>query len=215
MNIAVIAGVVIAVVQLEDIAAQTKLQSQTLRSTVTNNSAALVLQIRNMLDAKFYNSIRSGVQNNKKTFPILYGPIAKFHEIDVERYIGNFEDIGLLVRESPLISDMAYSHFSIEIEKVWCNQHIRKFIVNARQADKSATASTDPIFGETEKLALLYLAKEHQTCDDLDNLWELRVGRWSVSCSVCWSIDLDTSIMWCRRYIPSGLTHGPRASLFG
>ena len=170
MNIAVIAGVVVAVVQLEDIAAQTKLQSQTLRATVANNSAALVLQIRNMLDAESYNSIRSAVQNNKQNFPILYGPKAKFHEIDVERYIGNFEDIGLLVRESPLISDMAYSHFSIEIEKVWCNRDIRKFIVNARQADKSATASTDPIFGETEKLALLYLAKEHQTCDDLDNL---------------------------------------------
>jgi hypothetical protein len=78
MNIAVIAGVVVAVVQLEDIAAQTKLQSQTLRATVANNSAGLVLQIRNMLDAESYNSIRSAVQNNKQTFPILYGPEAKF-----------------------------------------------------------------------------------------------------------------------------------------
>jgi hypothetical protein len=39
----------------------------------------------------------------------------------------------------------------------------------ARDADKSITRQTDPIYGEFEKLAQNYLVKESESCKDLDN----------------------------------------------
>ena len=36
-------------------------------------------------------------------------------------------------------------------------------------ADKSVTRQTDPIYGEFEKLSRSYLAREGETCQDLDN----------------------------------------------
>ena len=83
-------------------------------------------------------------------------------------YIGNLEDIALPVKESPLLSDMAYDHFSYDVEKAWCNQDIQKVITDARRADKSAVASADAIYGEFERLARSYLAREQRTCNDLD-----------------------------------------------
>jgi hypothetical protein len=64
---------------------------------------------------------------------------------------------------------MAYKHFSYDIEKAWCNpRDVRKAIADARKVDKSVTAPADAICGEFEKLARSYLARERQTCDDLD-----------------------------------------------
>ncbi len=63
---------------------------------------------------------------------------------------------------------MAYDHFSYDVEKAWCSQDVQKVIAAARKADKSTTASTDPMFGAFEWLATTYLAKEHQKCSDLD-----------------------------------------------
>ena len=133
--LAVVGGVVVALYQLNEIAAQTAIQSRTLE------------------DQKIKLLSPGG------------GPI---RDIEVEAYIGNFEDIGLLVKESSLLNDMAYNHFSYDIEKAWCNRDVQKVIADVSKADKSITASGDPIYGQFERLAQSYLAKEHQTCDDLD-----------------------------------------------
>jgi hypothetical protein len=42
-------------------------------------------------------------------------------------------------------------------------------IREARAADKSTTAQTDPMYGNFEKLAKEYLGKEAQSCKDLEN----------------------------------------------
>jgi hypothetical protein len=80
--------------------------------------------------------------------------------------MANFEDIGYLVEEKLIIPEMAYHHFSYDVEKAWCVQRI---VRDERKADKSATAASDPIYGNLQKLAESYLARERQTCKDLDN----------------------------------------------
>ena len=86
----------------------------------------------------------------------------------MEDYIGNFEDIGTLIEEAPLMGAMAYNHFAYDIEKAWCNRDVRKMINDSRKLDKSVTASSDKYYGRFEHLAVLYLSKERQSCDDLD-----------------------------------------------
>jgi hypothetical protein len=140
--LAVIVGVIVALYQLHQISAQTELQSEALKTTQATQSATLVLQLRNVLDADKYKKITSAIQEHEQKYKLLGGA---FRDIDVEAYIGNLEDIALLVKESPLLSDMAYDHFSYDVEKAWCNQDVQKVITNARKADKSATASADAI----------------------------------------------------------------------
>ena len=121
--------------------------------------------MRSVLDADKYKKITRAIQEHDQKYKLLG---SAFRDTEVEAYIGNLEDIALLVKESPLLSDMAYDHFSYDVEKAWCNQDIQKVITDARRADKSAAASADAIYGEFERLARSYLAREQQTCNDLD-----------------------------------------------
>jgi hypothetical protein len=163
--VAVIVGVIVALYQLNQISAQTELQSQALKTTQAAQSATLILQLRNILDVDKYKQITRAIQEHDQKYKLLGGA---FRDTEVESYIGNFEDIGLLVKESLLLNDMAYDHFSYDVEKAWCSQDVQKVITNARKADKSVTASADAMYGEFERLARSYLAKEQQTCNDLD-----------------------------------------------
>lgn len=158
--VAVIAGVVVAIVGVV-------VAIQTLRASQVAQSATLVLQLRDKIEASKYKKITDAIQDHDQKYALL--PRAgSFRDIDIEDYIGNFEDIGSLVEETPLLTDMAYNHFSYDIEKAWCNRDVQKVVAEARKADKSATASSDKMYGRFEQLALSYLGKEHQTCDDLD-----------------------------------------------
>jgi hypothetical protein len=73
------------------------------------------------------------------------------------------------VQEKVIDPEMAYNHFSYDVEKAWCNADVRQVVQNARTADKSATATSDPIYGKFEALAKNYLARENQSCKDLEN----------------------------------------------
>jgi hypothetical protein len=166
--VAVIVGVGVAVYQLNQISAQTELQAQALKTTQATQSATLILTLRSVIDADKYKKITGAIQEHDQKFKLLSRFGGAFRDTEIESYIGNFEDIGLLVKESPLLSDMAYDHFAYDIEKAWCNQDVQQVIADARKADRSATASADAIYGEFEKLARAYLAREKQTCNDLD-----------------------------------------------
>jgi hypothetical protein len=163
--IAVIVGVIVALYQLRQISVQTELQSQALKTTQATQSATLILQLRQILDADKFKRITGAIQEHDQRYKLLGGA---FRDTEVEAYIGNLEDIGLLIKESPLLSDMGYDHFSYDVEKAWCNQDVQKVVANARKTDRSVTASADAIYGEFERLAQSYLAREQQTCNDLD-----------------------------------------------
>jgi hypothetical protein len=166
--VAVIAGVGIAVWQLPEISNQTRLQAETLRATQVAQSATLVVQLEDKIEGVKYRKITTAIQDHDQKYPLLSHGGGAFRDIEIEEYIGNFEDIGYLIEESSLLRDMAYNHFSYDVEKAWCNRDVQKIIIAARKADKSITARVDAIYGQFEKLAVSYLSKEHQTCDDLD-----------------------------------------------
>jgi len=173
-SVSIIVGVVVALWQLLEISAQTKLQAQTLSQTQKTASADLVLRLRLKLDDKMYEKITIEIQNHDQNHPLLVRADGskgggKFRGADIEGYIGNFEDIGYLVQDNLVVTKMAYDHFSYDVEKAWCNLDVKQIVADAQKADKSTTALSDPMYGNFKKLALDYLTKEHQTCKDLDN----------------------------------------------
>lgn len=178
-SVAIIAGVIVAIWQLLEISEQnkifseqTKLQTLTLKQTQLAASATLVLQLREKLDSDKYAKIASALQNhnnNYKLFDRSYGGRGgHFHEVQMEAYIINFEDIGYLVEDEIIIGKMAYDHFSYDIESAWCNNDVQEMIQADRKSDTSIMAKSEPIYGHFESLAKDYLAKEGQTCKDLD-----------------------------------------------
>jgi hypothetical protein len=179
-SLAIIAGVVVAIWQLSEISEQnkifseqTKIQTQTLKQTQLAASATLVLKLRDKLDSDKYAKLSSVLQNHITRYPLFThnygGRGGHFHEVQVEAYIANFEDIGYLVEDGVIIDKMAFDHFSYDIETAWCNNDVQKMIIDDRKGDTSATAISDPNYGHFEKLAKDYLAKDGQTCKDLDS----------------------------------------------
>jgi len=161
-DIFVIVGVVAAIVGVV-------VAIKTFQQTQGAASATLVLKLRDTLIEDRYTKITGEIQDNDSTRPLLKNRGGKFKDTDIEQYIGNFEDLGYLVQENVIDPEMVYNHFSYDVEKAWCNADVQRVVQNARKADKSITATSDPIYGKFERLAKNYLTKERQTCKDLDN----------------------------------------------
>jgi hypothetical protein len=170
-SIAVIGGVAVALWQLSEIASQNRIQSETLRQEQQTASATLVLQLRDKLDSDRYAAITTAIQEHDHSYPLLRGDggKGKFRDLDIERYLSNFEDIGYLLQEGLILPEMAYHHFSYDVEKAWCNDDVRRVVREARKSDKSVTVASDPFYGKLENLAQSYLARERQSCKDMDN----------------------------------------------
>jgi hypothetical protein len=170
-SIAIIAGVAVALWQLSEISSQSRIQARALSQAQQTASATLVLQLRDKLDASRYGAITTAIQEHDHSYPLLRGDGkgGKFRDLDIEGYIANFEDVGYLVQERLIIDQMAYDHFSYDVEKAWCNGDVQRVVRDARKADKGVTPASDPIYGRFENMAQTYLAKERQTCKDLDN----------------------------------------------
>ena len=73
------------------------------------------------------------------------------------------------MQENVIDPEMAYNHFSYDVEKAWCNADVQRVVADARKADKAVTRQTEPFYGGFEKLARSYLTREGETCKDLDN----------------------------------------------
>jgi len=186
-SIAVIGGIVFAVWQvlelskqttiqaqnLSEISKQTALQAETLKQSEQVASADLVLKFRAALDDIKFAKLVADIQNHHHTYPLLArtdgGKGGKFPDLLVEQYLSIFESIGYLVGDNLVISKMAFNEFSYDVEKAWCNADVQRVIAQVRKADRSTTRPTDPIFGEFEKLSRDYLAREGESCKDLDN----------------------------------------------
>jgi hypothetical protein len=147
--------------------------TQTLKQTQQIASATLTLQLRDRLENSRYLKLANELQGHDQNYPLLAradgGRGGKFRDIDIEEYIGNFEDIGYLIDENMIDGQMAYHHFSYDVEKAWCNADVQEIVRAARKADKSVTAPADPMYGNLQKLAEAYLSKERQSCKDLNN----------------------------------------------
>jgi hypothetical protein len=161
-SVAVIIGVFLAVRSVW-------VATQTLEQNQVAASATLVLNLRDKIDGTRYAAITNEIQNNGSAHPLIKGRGGKFRDIEVEQYISNFEDIGYLVQEGVISPQMAYDHFSYDVEKAWCNADVHRVVEAARKADRSVTVKIDPLFGRFESLAKQYFRTEQQTCKDLEN----------------------------------------------
>lgn len=168
-SIAVIVGVVVAICGVITAISGLSVATRTLKQTQGAASATLVLKLRDTLAEDRYKNITGAIQSSDSARALLKGRGEKFEDVDLEQYIGNFEDIGYLVQENVIDAEMAYNHFSYDIEKTWCNADVQHVVQEARKADKGTIANSDPIYGKFERLAKNYLVKERQTCKDLDN----------------------------------------------
>jgi hypothetical protein len=171
-SIAVIGGIVFAVWQVLEISKQTIIQAETLKQSQQIASADLVLKLRATLDDSKFAKLVADIQNHDHTYPLLSrtdGGKGKFRDLDIEQYISVFEDIGYLVEGNLMIDKMAYNEFSYDIEKAWCNADVQRVVAEQRKTDKSITRQTEPFYAGFEKLARSYLAKEGESCKDLDN----------------------------------------------
>jgi hypothetical protein len=168
-SFAIVAGVFVAGWQLSEISSQSKIQAQALQQAQQAASATLLLQLRDKLDGDRYTPITVAIQEHDHSYPLRRdgGKGGKFRDLAIEQYISNFEDIGYLAQERLIIPEMAYNHFSYDLEKAWCSDDVQHIVQAARKADKSVTAASDPIYGRFENLAQAYLAREHQSCKDL------------------------------------------------
>jgi hypothetical protein len=136
--------------------------------TLVHKLSTAVLKLRDTLDGLQYKNISDEIQNNTSSYVLLKDRGGRFDDLDIERYISNFEDLGYLVHENVVDGEMVYHHFSYEIEKAWCNADVKDIVTKEQKADRSITATSDPLYGNFEKLALSFLNKEHQSCGDLD-----------------------------------------------
>jgi hypothetical protein len=166
-SIAVIIGVAGAIIGVV-------LATQTLKQSQQIASADLVLKLRATLDDSKFTKLVADIQNHDHSYPLLSrsdggSKGGKFRDLQIEQYISVFEDIGYLVEGYLIIGKMAYNEFSYDLEKAWCNADVQRVVADARKADKSVTRQTDPIYGDFERLARSYLAREGETCKDLDN----------------------------------------------
>ena len=136
-------------------------------------SAQLLLKLDDVVQGSRFNKIITDIESHGSGYPLIArtkkGRTGRSTDADVEEYIGIFEDLGYFIQDNLIIPKMAYDHFSYDIEKAWCNADVQRTIREARAADKSTTAQTDPMYGNFEKLAKDYLAKEAQSCKDLEN----------------------------------------------
>jgi hypothetical protein len=172
LSLALIVGVGIAVWQLFEIVAQTRLQTEALRHSQQQDSVKLALEFRDRIDGSQFSSLVLAIQNHDQNYRLLTkadgGKGGAFRDIDIERYLGNFESMGYLVHDNLIFKEAVYDHFEYDIEKTWCNLDVQTVIRQARQDDKSITAKSDPMWGNFEKLALEFLTRDHELCKEFD-----------------------------------------------
>jgi hypothetical protein len=114
-SLAIIVGVVVAVWGVVVATETLKETEQAAKETQQAASATLMLKVRDTLADNRYGNITDEIQDNGSSHALMKDHGGKFRDIDVEEYIGNFEDLGYLVQENVLIPKMAYDHFSYDM----------------------------------------------------------------------------------------------------
>jgi len=110
-----------------------------------------MLSLRDKLEGDRYGSITAEIQNNDAAHTLRKGRGGKFNDIDVVEYVSNYEDIAYLIKENVIDAEMAYDHFSYDVETAWCNDDVHQVVQGARKADKSNTATSDPFLCKFRK----------------------------------------------------------------
>lgn len=113
VNLAIIAGVVFAFIQVGDYRVRT--------------SADLVLKFGEYLDDGIYLQISQALDAEDKTLKI-FQPEGPFNIGDIDRYLGTFETLGNLYQRGLITCDMFSTNFAYYIQKTYFNEEMRSYI---------------------------------------------------------------------------------------
>jgi hypothetical protein len=131
-------------------------------------SMSEVLQVSRELDKPKYAGIESAIYYHHSDYPIRSTEShTRFSDNMLHEYLGNFETMGILVRDKIVNPNRAYEELGFDLEKAWCNYDVQKYVDDSRKADNQSTAAKKS-YGAFEELAKYCLQKDHKTCSDMD-----------------------------------------------
>jgi hypothetical protein len=133
-------------------------------------SATFVNNIYQQVNADRYNNIILAIEGNdtvhESSYPILK-PKGQFTSSAIDDYISNFDNVANLWQDGLVNERMAYSAFSYEAEKAWCNNDIHNYILDSRKADNIASGYR-AFYYDFEVMTKRFLAIDGKTCADMD-----------------------------------------------
>jgi hypothetical protein len=94
----------------------------TLKQSQRVASADLVLKLADKLDNGKFAHLTAEIQAHDQNYPLLLHSeggkgSGKFHDLLIEQYLSTFEEIGYLVDDNLILSNMAFDEFSYDVEK--------------------------------------------------------------------------------------------------
>src|SRR5215472_9962431 len=98
-------------------------------------SAEFMLKMDAKLDEHRYDRITDDIQSHDSNYHLPKYPNKT--DADVEEYIRIFDDIGYLVMENLVATNIAYAYFSYDIEKAWCNITVQETIKRSERQTKA------------------------------------------------------------------------------
>ena len=162
-TISLIAGIIFVGYQIKSQSESIQIQNKSLQDNQKVNSANFVLKISDELDKK-YSKISHAIDEHESNYKLLP---KRFSERQLDDYISTFETLGNLVHENVITKEMAYNELGYDLEKAWCNQDVKKYINDSREADKNISGSTAFYMG-FEEMAKYSLSRDKKTCSDMD-----------------------------------------------
>ena len=153
---------------------QTSLLQQQISESKDVTSAEFIDTISQRLNDSQYDSITTAIEgdndSHSSSFPVWTQDGGQFDYNAVTKYISIFDEVGNLYKENLVNQGMAYTEFSYDAEKAWCNNSIQDLVLSDRQADGSYKYNGErkDWYG-FEQLATTSLKIDHQTCTNLNS----------------------------------------------
>jgi|GEM_PF-1508897 len=170
--IVIVAGLPIAIGGLFYTAIQTKTQVTALNDSRKVESAKFVLDASNTLSNGDYGDILTAIEGTDKphssSYPILKKSGGNFNSIDIDDYLGLYNDVGVLYQENLVDETMAYDEFSYDVEKAYCNKDVSSEVMRLRQLSNQPDNSLS-YYKPFEILANRFLQIDGYTCANLDS----------------------------------------------
>lgn len=149
--VGIIVGIVGVIIGLNQLSLNRQIQS-----------GEFVLKLSKRLDAIEFDKLRQVIFDNKSDFNLY----KKFTEMQIDAYLSQLETIGNLYESGLISNPIAYDEFSYDFEKTYCNQSIKKYILDLREKDGNKVFKK--FYVGFENMSKIFLQLDKKTCTDVD-----------------------------------------------
>ena len=126
-----------------------------------------MLKLAERVESDKLRDIQIAIEDHDSSFPILKtidnSKTGQFTRRQIEEYIDQLDDVGLLSEKNLLIDGVTIAPFPMTL-KAWCNNGVQQLIKKERAADNSP----DGFYFHFETLAKKFLKDDQKTCADVD-----------------------------------------------